>query len=61
MNAKIKEFGGRIGLAENESSLQRWLICGPEITRILDEFEGTLNIVKFSKRFKPPLVSNTRG
>lgn len=43
MNAKVKGVGGAINLTENESSLPRWLICGPEIARILDEFEGTLN------------------
>ena len=44
MNAKVKGVGGAINLTENESSLQRWLICGPEIVRILDAFEGTFNI-----------------
>ena len=40
MNANIKEVGGAIGLTENETALQRWLICGPEISRLLDEFES---------------------
>ena len=40
MNAKIKGVGGVIGLIENETALQRWLICGPEISRLLDEFES---------------------
>ena len=39
MNAKFKGVGGAIGLTENEVALQRWLICGPEISRLLDEFE----------------------
>ena len=39
MNANIKEVGGAIGLTENETALQRWLICGPEISQLLDEFE----------------------
>ena len=39
MNAKIKRVGGAIGLTENETALQRWLICGPEISQLLDEFE----------------------
>ena len=33
-----------ISLTENECSLQKWLICGTEIARILDKFEGTLNV-----------------
>ena len=40
MNSKIKGVGGTIGLAENETVLQRWLICGPEIPQLLDEFES---------------------
>ena len=40
MNAKIKGVGGAIGLTENETVLQRWLICDPEISRLLDEFES---------------------
>ena len=41
INAKIKRVGGAMGLTENETALQRWLICGPEISRLLDEFEST--------------------
>ena len=40
INAKIKRVGGAMGLTENETALQRWLICGPEISRLLDEFES---------------------
>ena len=37
-NALIKGAGGAIGLTENESALRRWLISGPEIARVLEEF-----------------------
>ena len=40
MNAKFKGVDGAIGLTENETALQRWLVCGPEISRLLDEFES---------------------
>ena len=40
MNAKFKWVDGAIGLTENETALQRWLVCGPEISRLLDEFES---------------------
>ena len=40
MNAKIKGVCGAIGLTENETALQRGLICGPEISRLLDEFDS---------------------
>ena len=38
-NCKIKDKRGIIGLTENPSSLQKWLICSPEISRIVTEFE----------------------
>ena len=45
MNTKTKGvLRSVIGLTENESPFQIWLICSPEITRISDEFEGTLNM-----------------
>ena len=37
--AKIKGVDGAIGLTENETALQSWLICGLEIFWLLDEFE----------------------
>ena len=40
MNAKINRVDGAIGLTQNETALQRWLICGQEISWLLDEFES---------------------
>ena len=40
LNAKVKGVGGAIGLTQNESALQRWVICGPETSRLIDEFES---------------------
>ena len=36
---KIKGEAGLFGLTENSSSLQKWMIFGPEISRIFTEFE----------------------
>ena len=41
LNALIKGDGGAIGLTENESALTRWVIAGPEIMRIIHEFEDS--------------------
>ena len=43
LNAKIKGVGGAICMTENDSALQRWLISGPEISRLIDEFEVTVD------------------
>ena len=40
LNAKVEGVGGAIGLTENETALQRWLVCGPEVARLLGEFDG---------------------
>ena len=42
LNGKIKGVGGAIGLTENDSSLQRWLVAGPKTARIIDEFEHSI-------------------
>ncbi|KAE8739201.1 hypothetical protein FOCC_FOCC015307 [Frankliniella occidentalis] len=38
-NASVKGKGGISGLSHDPSALRRWTIGGPEITRILNEFE----------------------
>ena len=39
LNSGIKGVGQAIGLTENDAALQRWLITGPEVARLLEEFE----------------------
>ena len=38
-NLIVKSDGGDIGLTENPAALHRWMVAGPEITRLLTEFE----------------------
>ena len=38
-NAIIKQSGGAIGLTTNPSALRRWMVAGPEVSRIVTEFE----------------------
>ena len=38
-NACVKGDGGAIGLTENPSALKRWMLCGPEMARLINEFE----------------------
>jgi hypothetical protein len=39
LNAVIKGDGGAVGLTENEMALRRWVIAGPEVCRVISEFE----------------------
>ena len=40
LSIKVKGVSGVIGLTEDESPLRRWLIAGPEIARLLEEYEA---------------------
>ena len=38
-NACIKGDGGAVGLLDNPNALRRWMVAGPEIARVIGEFE----------------------
>ena len=40
-NESIKGDGGAVGLTESVSALRRWMIAGPEVSRVVKEFEDT--------------------
>ena len=39
-NKCVKGDGGAIGLTENTSELLRWIVSGPEIARVINEFQS---------------------
>jgi hypothetical protein len=41
-NGAIKGDGGAVGLTENPSALRRWMVCGPEMARLIGEFESSM-------------------
>ena len=40
VNAEVKGDGGAVGLIENPAALRRWMVAGPEIARMIQEFKG---------------------
>ncbi|KAG0708495.1 hypothetical protein GWK47_023998 [Chionoecetes opilio] len=40
-NASVKGDGGAVGLTENPAALRRWMVSGPEMARLIQEFEGS--------------------
>ena len=42
VNEVIKGDGGAIGLTENPQALHRWMLAGPEIARVVTEFEDCM-------------------
>ena len=35
----MKGDGGAVGLTENPAALRRWMVSGPEMARLIGEFE----------------------
>lgn len=38
-NACIKGDGGAVGLTDNPQALRRWMVAGPEVARVIEEFQ----------------------
>ena len=45
-NKVVKGDGGAIGLTENPSQLLRWMICGPEVSGLINEFQTSEELTK---------------
>ena len=45
-NELIKGDGGAVGLTDNPTALKRWMAVGPEIARMVSEFEFTFELTK---------------
>ena len=41
-NALVKGDGGAIGVTQNFDLLQRWTVAGPEVARVITEFESSM-------------------
>ena len=40
-NGAVKDDGGAVGLTENPAALRRWMVSGPEMARVIGEFEAS--------------------
>ena len=43
VNALIKSDGSAVGLRESPQGLERWMVAGPEIARVLTKFEASFS------------------
>jgi hypothetical protein len=41
-NALVKGDGGAVGLTENAAALRRWMVAGPEVATLIEDFENLL-------------------
>ena len=39
LNKWIKGEGGAVGLTEDPAALRRWMLAGPEVSRVIAEYE----------------------
>ena len=42
-NAVVKDGGGAVGLTECPAALQRWMLIGPEMARVINDFERSVD------------------
>ena len=54
-NKVVKGDGGAIGLTENPSQLLRWMIGGPEVSQLINEFQTSEELTKKSQSEGPDL------
>ncbi|XP_045131595.1 uncharacterized protein LOC123516404 [Portunus trituberculatus] len=50
-NATLKEDGGAVGLTQNPEAFRRWSVAGPEMARMIAEFESSVEAME-SKQSK---------
>ena len=41
-NACVKGDGGAVGLTQNPQALRRWMVSGPEMARLIIEFQASM-------------------
>lgn len=41
-NARVKGDGGAVNLTQNPTALQRWMVSGPEMAHLIEEFQALL-------------------
>ena len=52
-NNKLVKGDGGAGLTENSSPLLRWMVSGPEVARLVNKFECSLEVTKGDQGKKP--------
>ena len=56
VNAIVKGDGGAVGLTENPSALRRWMIAGPEVARMVQEFENSASVDNCNYHEQTPAI-----
>ena len=51
-NADVKDDGGAIGLTESPAALERWMVSGPEMASLINDFEKSTSTAQSSQDFR---------
>ena len=54
-NKLVKGEGGVIGLTESPPRLIRWMVCGPEMSRAVNEFELSQELIRYEQSKWPDI------
>ena len=54
VNSEVKGEGGAVGLTENPAALRRWMVGGPEVARMIKEFEDSTPVPKYQHHEQTP-------
>ena len=49
-NACVKD-GGAVGLTQNPAALRRWMVSGPEMAHLIEEFQASMEKPEKNNRF----------
>ena len=55
-NKVVKGDGGAIGLTKDYTKLLRWMISGPEVSRVISEFEASQELLKCKQSKGPDIL-----
>ena len=54
VNSEVKGEGEAVGLTENPAALRRWMVGGPEVARMIKEFEDSTPVPKYQHHEQTP-------
>ena len=58
INAVVKGDGGAVGLTKNPAALRRWMVAGPELSRIIEEFEVIYTVENSKHHEQTPAIQD---
>ena len=55
-NKQVEGNGRAVGYVDNSPQLIRWMVSGPEVSRVIDDFESALNATRNIQKKGPEVL-----